>query len=504
MLLPEYKAAKYVRMSTDMQVYSIEFQSEVITIYAAKRGLTVIKSYEDAGRSGVRIDKRAALQELLDDVCSGRADFRTVLVYDVSRWGRFQDCDESAHYEYLCRQAGVGVEYCAEQFSNDGSLTSAVLKNIKRAMAGEYSRELSQKVFAGQRKVVENGFHVGATAGYGLRRILLDEDGRRKMELKFGQRKSLRSERVILVPGPRSEIRTVHLIYDLFVNQKRGLREIAGNLNKRGVPGENGRPWTYLTVREVLSNEKYIGNAVFNRTSQKLRGKARRNPASEWVRCNGAFAPIVSMERFREACNRLTEIRWRPSKNDMLDYLTALWCRHGYLSAALVNESPYGPCDHSYHSKFGSLARAYRMIGYREKDSRGKNADMRKALIEEIKEKIARRGGNVSVSPWNKQLLINDEFTVNVFISRLKTKGPRVWQFGYRSEKKPDIVVGARVAERGGPITEYYLLPFMLMPHGSWVTTSMTSATRLDRFRCKTLDKFYDLCARRALEVPKW
>jgi hypothetical protein len=144
------------------------------------------------------------------------------------------------------------------------------------------------------------------------------------------------------------------------------------------------------------------------------------------------------------------------------------------------------------------------MIGYREKDCRGKNADVRKGLIEEIKEQIAKRGGNVSVSPWNKQLLINDEFTVNVFISRLKTKGPRVWQFGYRSEKKPDIVLGARVDERGGPITEYYVLPFMFMPHGSWVTTSMTSGNRLGRFKCKDLNGFYDLCARTTLEVPKW
>jgi hypothetical protein len=57
------------------------------------------------------------------------------------------------HHEYLCRQAGVAVEYCAEQFENDGSLTTAVLKNIKRAMAGEFSQELFVKVFAGQRRL---------------------------------------------------------------------------------------------------------------------------------------------------------------------------------------------------------------------------------------------------------------------------------------------------------------------------------------------------------------
>ena len=99
---------------------------------------------------------------------SGRADFHVILVYDVSRWGRFQDSDESAHYEFICRQAGVAVEYCAEQFENDGSLAATVIKNIKRAMAGEFSRELSVKVHAGQSRIAAMGFNVGAAPGYGL------------------------------------------------------------------------------------------------------------------------------------------------------------------------------------------------------------------------------------------------------------------------------------------------------------------------------------------------
>src|SRR5260370_30771136 len=81
---------------------------------------------------------------------SGQADFKLILVYDISRWGRFQDADESAYYEFICKEAGIRVLYCAEQFENDGSLVAAILKNMKRVMAGEYSRELSVKVWAGQ------------------------------------------------------------------------------------------------------------------------------------------------------------------------------------------------------------------------------------------------------------------------------------------------------------------------------------------------------------------
>jgi hypothetical protein len=55
----------------------------------------------------------------------------------VSRWGRFQDIDEAAHYEFLCRQAGVKVIYCGEQFENDGSIFSNLVKSLKRTMAAE-------------------------------------------------------------------------------------------------------------------------------------------------------------------------------------------------------------------------------------------------------------------------------------------------------------------------------------------------------------------------------
>jgi len=90
---------------------------------------------------------------LIKDVETGNADFQIILVYDVSRWGRFQDADESAYYEYICRRAGIQVAYCAEQFENDGSPVSTIVKGVKRAMAGEYSRELSAKVVGADRKL---------------------------------------------------------------------------------------------------------------------------------------------------------------------------------------------------------------------------------------------------------------------------------------------------------------------------------------------------------------
>lgn len=131
------RAAQYLRMSTERQTYSIENQRDAIREYAALMGYDIVATYEDAGRSGLNIEGRPALRRLLADVESGQADFETVVVYDVSRWGRFQNIDESASYEYRCQRAGVRIEFCAEQFANDGSVGSDVLKAIKRSMAAE-------------------------------------------------------------------------------------------------------------------------------------------------------------------------------------------------------------------------------------------------------------------------------------------------------------------------------------------------------------------------------
>ena len=127
---------------------------------------------------------------MISDVENGTAGYEAILVYDASRWGRFQDADESAYYEYLCKRARINVHYCAELFPNDGSLSSTLLKTVKRTMAGEYSRDLSIKVFAGQCRLIELGFRQGGAPGYGLRRLLIDQHRNPKAILARGERKA--------------------------------------------------------------------------------------------------------------------------------------------------------------------------------------------------------------------------------------------------------------------------------------------------------------------------
>ena len=295
------RAAEYVRMSTEHQQYSTENQGDKIREYASKRGIEIVTTYADEGKSGLRIDGRLALQRLIRDVESGHAGFEVILVYDVSRWGRFQDADESAYYEYVCRRAGIHVTYCAEQFENDGSPVSTIVKGVKRAMAGEYSRELSAKVFAGQCRLIELGFRQGGPAGFGLRRTLVDMQGSIKAELSRGEQKSLQTDRVVLAPGPEAEVQLVNQIYRWFIDGGLVESEIAARLNTTGVRTDLDRDWTRATVHEVLTNEKYVGNNVYNRVSFKLKKVRVVNTPDMWIRKQGAFEGIVPADVFYTA-----------------------------------------------------------------------------------------------------------------------------------------------------------------------------------------------------------
>lgn len=294
------RAAQYIRMSTEHQQYSTAHQRMAIARYAQDHGLTVTHTYADEGRSGLRIQRRPALRQLIQDVQAG-ADFSCILVYDVSRWGRFQDIDESAHYEFLCRSAGVSVRYCNEQFGEATTLANDVLKTIKRAMAGEFSRELSGKVHRGHLYLAGFGYRQGAPPLYGFRRVVLDASGEPQGVLSPGEYKSIQSHRVILVLGPEEERQVVRDVYRLFVVGGLSPQAVADYLNQEGVAARAGTSWTRASIVRMLTNELYVGNYVYNKVGGLLKSRRVENQTSAWVRCVGAVEPMVDTAMFEAA-----------------------------------------------------------------------------------------------------------------------------------------------------------------------------------------------------------
>ena len=356
--------SQYLRMSTERQQYSLENQSAANQKYAEANGFKIVRTYSDVAKSGLVLKRRAGLRQLLQDVASRAPGYRAILVYDVSRWGRFQDADESAHYEFLCKLAGIPVHYCAEVFANDGTLSSFIMKALKRTMAAEYSRELGVKVLAGQKRLAAIGFKQGGMPGYGLRRLLISTDRRPKQCLAFGERKSLVSDRVVLVPGSDREVQVVRDIYRMLISDSMSIHAIARELNARGIKYEGDARWTHHTVAEVMTNPKYAGFHVYGRTSSRLYTPSVKLPKSEWILTPGAFEPIVDHTTFLTAQQVLSDRTTNISDEDLLKRLKLLLFREGRLSLRLIRNSIDVPSPSTYRHRFGSLRRAYQMIGY--------------------------------------------------------------------------------------------------------------------------------------------
>jgi DNA invertase Pin-like site-specific DNA recombinase len=495
-------------MSTEHQKYSTENQADSIQRYADQRGFTIVRTYEDAGKSGLCLDGRDALKQLIDDVRGETTDFNAVLVYDVSRWGRFQDADESAYYEFMCKEAGVTVHYCAEQFENDGSLSATIIKSMKRAMAGEYSRELSAKVFAGQCRLIGLGFRQGGMAGYGLRRMLIDETRQPKAELPVGSRKSLQTDRVILVPGPNHEIETVRRMYRMFVDDGLSENEIATALNSEGLLTDLERPWTRGTVHQVLTNEKYVGCNIYNRTSFKLKKKRVANPPDMWIRADGAFMPLVDPTLF-EAVRRIIQERSRRfTDQEMLDRLTTLLNRTGWLSGLVIDEYEDMPSSSAYRTRFGSLLRAYRLVGYspgRDYDYVEINRVLRAMHPEIVSEAIAaieQLGGTIRRDTATDLLTVNGEFTASIVICRaLQTSaGSLRWKMRLDTGLRPDITVAVRMARENRQVLDYYLLPRIDISTAN-LRLREENGFWLDAYRFDSLDSFFYLAARAHLRT---
>lgn len=500
---PLIRAAQYVRMSTEHQQYSTDNQAAAIARYAEQRGYEIVKTYADEGKSGLNIAGRAALQQLLRDIESGLADYDAVLVYDVSRWGRFQDPDEAASYELRCRQAGKPVKYCIEEFENDGTIGSSIIKTVKRAMAGEYSRELSVKVFAGQANLIRRGFRQGGVAGFGLRRVLVDQNGTRKGELGRGEHKSIQTDRVILVPGPEAEQAIVREAYCLFVECGKSEREIAALFNERGILTDLERPWTHGTVHQLLINEKYIGNNVWARTSFKLKQRHVVNDPNEWVRHDGAFPAIVEQEQFDKAQAIIAARTSRLSDDEMLEQLRTILNQHQTLSGLIIDEFEGAPSSSSYRTRFGSLLRAYALVGFKPKHDYGylevnrqlkaKHPEVLNVLLQGLNAV----GANVRIDPETDLIHINEEFTAALVIARsiATPVGTLRWKLRLDAPSRPDLTIGVRMSAGNETVLDYYLIPRLSM-EAALVRLCEHNGLSLDAFQFPTPDRLFRMAAR--------
>ena len=462
-------AAQYLRMSTDSQEFSINNQEAAIAQYARQYGFEIVQTYEDAGKSGVVLRQRPGLLQLLSDVTRHRARYKAILVYDVSRWGRFQDVDESAHYEFLCKRAGVCIHYCAEQFENDGLMSSAIMKTLKRAMAGEFSRELGVKVYDGRRRLTLLGFRGGGRAPYGVRRLAISNEGKRRRLLKWGESKGVKTDRVILVPGSKTEVQCVRKIFEMTVREHQTPSVIADRLNREAFKNSIGRAWTYHNVYKILRNPEYAGCATWGRTTARLHMRVKKLPRSTWIIQPGAYAPIVDMETFQTAQKIIEGRRTYPSKQSkeqMLDRLRCLLDEKKKLNSTIISDAPDLLKLGTYRQRFGSLITAYKRVGYRPPKAI-LNSSARIVRVDRIRQallaRIHRLFSNmhpIQIEGHKRMAVeVDGKFRISVQLCRpvWTEAGELRWLVRVRPEERDYIVLLCLLDRPYSTITDFYV-----------------------------------------------
>ncbi|MGA3008592.1 MAG: recombinase family protein, partial [Opitutaceae bacterium] len=322
-----------------------------------------------------------------------------------------------------------------------------------------------------------------------------------------GEHKCLQTDRVVLKPGPVEEQETVRWIYHTFLHEDKTERQIAEILNSRKILTDLGRQWTRGTVHQILTNEKYIGNNVYHRTSFKLKRKHVQNPPEMWIRADQAFPAVVDPEVFIKVQEAILARAKRYSNEEMLHTLKELWTRHGRISGLLIDEQDSMPSTAAFRHRFGSLIRAYQLVGYTPRTDysfieinrylRGKHPE----VVQEVITRLAAMDVSVERDPATELLILDHELTVSLVLSRcLRTEaGSSRWLLRFEEGLRPDLTISVRMDETNQAIKDYYLFPAIDLTDAK-LRLSENNHVELDTYRFDDLEFFFQMAERISVE----
>lgn len=488
------QAAQYLRMSTDKQPFSIDAQKAAIAEYAAANDIQIVATFVDEARSGLTLSGRESMKRLLAEVMRKDCPFSAVLVFDVTRWGRFQDVDESAYYEYHCRKWGVDVLYVAEAF-RDAHPLDALVKQLKRTMAAEYSRELGLKCRAGVVQAVTSGFAAGCLPCLGFRRQAVATDGTAKILLRTRERKPSAGDRVRWVLGPPSEVARVQKMFADYVRGK-PIDTICRELVSEGVSSHSGKRVTHYMLLKLLRNPIVLGSFEWGARGKKTRAATGIAPLTDSLRNPDMVPAIVSPETWdlaqakldRALSNRELGI---PAEI-LIRRLHDVLCAHPDLRSADFKR--YGLSPPSVYSRhFGCLEHAYHLAGVGDDidiekrlavaDAHSAAVALRNRFLKDLVSLLAACGVNAKRQFPLGMLLIND---VQVVVKVARKTGPERWLAKDLHKAAGRWLLIMRLNEDATTGRDFYLLPPQEMQRfGGQVGGTMNVATlnRLSKFQ---------------------
>lgn len=325
-------AVAYLRRSTSRQEKSLEDQRKEIEQYAAANGYIIVRWYVDDGISGDATECRDGFLALHKTACNGR-DFDVILVWDQDRFGRF-DSMEAGYWIHPLRKAGVRLVSVTEGPINWDDFTGRVMYSIKQEGKHQFLRDLSRNVSRGQISNAQRGLLCGQAAPYGYDRMLIDETGTHRQRIRNGEQFSKpRGWRTTLAPSDDAvKVATVKWLFETYADMDTGLRNLASQLNARGIPGPTGGPWYAASIKAIFENQNYTGTFTWAKRREgkyhsvaagQIRERERSeitlspagkphavdNPREAWIVVEDAHEAIVDKPLFKRVQVKLHDRR---------------------------------------------------------------------------------------------------------------------------------------------------------------------------------------------------
>jgi hypothetical protein len=227
------------------------------------------------------------------------------------------------------------------------------------------------------------------------------------------------------------------------------------------------------------------------------------------VRADGAFDGVVEPDFF-EAAQRIIQDRSRRfSDQDLLDHLAALLAKKGWLSGWVIDEVEDMPSSSTFRHRFGSLIRAYQLVGYspgrdfRYIETNRALRALHPNVVNQIVADIGGVGGQVHRDPVSDMLHINDEFSASVVIARchVTSAGGLRWKVRLDNGLRPDITIAVRMDSDNATVRDYYFLPWLDLGDCPNLRLAPENGIRLDAYRFDAFEPFLDLTRRTRLRA---
>ena len=268
----------YCRYSSHMQdEKSIEQQKMEIEEYANRNNIQIIKYYCDEAKSGTKND-RDGFQNMISDACKSK-EIECVLVWKTDRFAR--NTQDSLMYRNKLKKHGtklISISQPIDDSSPEGKLMSIMLAGMDEY----YSENLASNIRRAQKLKAKSYEFNGGTAPLGFdivdKHYVINE----------------------------KEATIVKKIFNMYISGY-GLLDIADTLNKAGYTTKKGKLFGKNSIYEILSNEKYIGTYMFNKSYRHDRHTKR----DDTIIIEDVLPAIINKEDF----NKVKEIRKKHKKS---------------------------------------------------------------------------------------------------------------------------------------------------------------------------------------------